>query len=79
MLLYLLLGLLQLLLQLHQPVLELIDPSKNTNPLLFQVTQLMTTCTGVLMLQKEENIDIRLLNVNKGQIHHQSGTMAKTG
>lgn len=79
MLLYLLLGLLQLLLQLHEPVLKLIDPSKNTNPLLFQVTQLMTTCAGVLMLQNEENIDIRLLNFNKGQIHHQPGTMAKTG
>lgn len=38
--LHLLFGLLQLLLQLHQPVFELIDPSENPNPLVFQVTQL---------------------------------------
>lgn len=44
--LYLLFGLLELLLQLRQPGFELIDPSKNTNPLVFQVTQLQTTCAA---------------------------------
>lgn len=39
---YLLFGLLQLLLQLHKPVFELVDPSENPNPLVFQVAKLQT-------------------------------------
>lgn len=54
--LYLLLGLLQLLLQLHQSGFQLIDPSQDSNPLVHQVTQLQAARAAragrVLVLQE---------------------------